>query len=70
VSKIIVDSVSKIADASDMDLIAEGIEENFERFKLQSFGCEMGQGYLFSKPLGVEEATQFILKNYVPIAKA
>jgi|GEM_PF-346265 len=66
----IVIAMVTMAHNLNMTVIAEGIEENFERFKLQSFGCEMGQGYLFSKPLGVEEATQFILKNYVPIAKA
>lgn len=47
----------------NMTVIAEGIEDNFEGFKLQSLGCEMGQGYLFSKPLGAKEAAQFIIKH-------
>ncbi|NEO57617.1 MAG: EAL domain-containing protein [Okeania sp. SIO3B5] len=56
-------AIVTMAHNLNMTIIAEGIEENIERCKLQSLGCEMGQGYLFSKPLGVKEATQFIIKN-------
>ncbi len=31
--------------------VAEGIETPHESHKLQGIGCEIGQGYLFSKPL-------------------
>lgn len=34
-----------------MRVIAEGIEDNDIAFKLIDFGCNYGQGYLFSKPL-------------------
>ena len=31
--------------------VAEGIETTHESHKLQSIGCEVGQGYLFAKPM-------------------
>jgi sensor c-di-GMP phosphodiesterase-like protein len=31
--------------------VAEGIESNHEAHKLQAIGCELGQGYLFAKPM-------------------
>lgn len=31
--------------------VAEGIESVYEYHKLQGLGCDIGQGYLFSKPL-------------------
>jgi EAL domain-containing protein (putative c-di-GMP-specific phosphodiesterase class I) len=31
-------------------VVAEGIEERSQLKMLEELGCEMGQGYLFSKP--------------------
>src|SRR5258708_19354555 len=31
--------------------VAEGIETTHESHKLQSIGCQIGQGYLFAKPM-------------------
>jgi EAL domain-containing protein (putative c-di-GMP-specific phosphodiesterase class I) len=31
--------------------VAEGIETSHESHKLQSIGCQVGQGYLFAKPM-------------------
>jgi EAL domain-containing protein (putative c-di-GMP-specific phosphodiesterase class I) len=31
--------------------VAEGIETMHESHKLQSMGCDIGQGYLFAKPM-------------------
>jgi EAL domain-containing protein (putative c-di-GMP-specific phosphodiesterase class I) len=31
--------------------VAEGVETTHESHKLQSIGCEVGQGYLFAKPM-------------------
>ena len=31
--------------------VAEGIETIWESHKLQSIGCQIGQGYLFAKPM-------------------
>lgn len=35
----------------NLNIVAEGIEHDFQREKLLQFGCVIGQGYLFAKPL-------------------
>jgi EAL domain-containing protein (putative c-di-GMP-specific phosphodiesterase class I) len=45
--------------------VAEGIETVHEYHKLQGLGCDLGQGYLFSKPLAKE---QFIGTAYRRLA--
>ena len=39
-----------------MNVVAEGIEEASQAQKLKALSCEYGQGYLFAKPVPVEEA--------------
>ena len=41
----------KMAQAFDMDVVAEGIEDDAALQLLGGFGCQVGQGYLFSRPL-------------------
>jgi EAL domain-containing protein (putative c-di-GMP-specific phosphodiesterase class I) len=31
--------------------VAEGIEDSVQRERLRAMGCELGQGYLFARPL-------------------
>jgi EAL domain-containing protein (putative c-di-GMP-specific phosphodiesterase class I) len=47
-----------------MEVIAEGIETQTQLEKLQGFNCELGQGYLFSKPVDSRIATQFIAQDW------
>jgi diguanylate cyclase (GGDEF)-like protein/PAS domain S-box-containing protein len=47
----IVRSVIDMSAALDLQCIAEGIETPEQRRLVQSLGCELGQGYLFAKPL-------------------
>ena len=44
-----------------MTTLAEGIETRGELDFLVSRGCEMGQGYLFSRPVPPEEIIAFAL---------
>jgi EAL domain-containing protein (putative c-di-GMP-specific phosphodiesterase class I) len=37
---------------------AEGIETEDQRQFLKNLGCELGQGYLFDKPLSVDQVEQ------------
>ena len=43
-----------------MQVVAEGVETLEQREVLTALGCEYLQGYLFSKPLGTEEAAGFL----------
>ncbi|MDR3214585.1 MAG: EAL domain-containing protein, partial [Azoarcus sp.] len=44
-----------------MAVVAECIEREDQRDMLRAIGCDFGQGYLFSKPLPVDEAARLLL---------
>ncbi len=44
-------------------IVAEGIETHSQLELLQELGCELGQGYLFSKPLAAEEIESRFLSH-------
>lgn len=59
----IVETIVTLAHSFGMDVVAEGIETLEQLEKLRSLGCEQGQGYLFSKPVDSQTATQLLLNN-------
>jgi diguanylate cyclase (GGDEF)-like protein/PAS domain S-box-containing protein len=56
----IVQTIISLAHTLDMNVVAEGIETIAQLEKLNSLGCELGQGYFFSKPIDNKNASQFI----------
>lgn len=40
-----------LCDALELITVAEGIEEGSQLESLVAFGCQIGQGYLFSRPV-------------------
>lgn len=50
-SKAVVSSIIHLAHAMDIEVIAEGIENNEESLVLETLGARFGQGYLFSRPI-------------------
>lgn len=59
----IVRSVVKLANELGMPVIAEGVENQDDLEMLERVGCQVVQGYYFSKPLSVADYEEF-LKNY------
>lgn len=53
-------AVLGIAETFNIISIVEGVETPLQAERLQSYGCNLIQGYLFSKPLSCEEACIFI----------
>lgn len=51
----IVKAILLIAEALDVDIVAEGIESREQMLHLKMLGCELGQGFLFSRPLTVQQ---------------
>lgn len=49
--KHIVTSIVQIAKVMNMRVVAEGVEGKWEKNEVSDLGCEIGQGYYWSKPL-------------------
>jgi diguanylate cyclase (GGDEF)-like protein len=64
-SKTIVKSVVTLGRGLGMDIVAEGIETEYEAIMMARFGCTEMQGFYFSRPLPVAQMTEF-LKTYEP----
>jgi predicted signal transduction protein with EAL and GGDEF domain len=47
----IVGAILGIAEALDLEVVAEGIETEAQRTRLQELNCHRGQGYLMARPL-------------------
>ncbi|MEM1241369.1 MAG: EAL domain-containing protein [Cyanobacteria bacterium P01_H01_bin.26] len=56
----IVQATIVLAHNLDLEVIAEGIETEYQKHALRKYGCELGQGYLFAKPLDAESATRYL----------
>ncbi|BBE49783.1 putative signaling protein [Ferriphaselus amnicola] len=58
----IVTAIIAVAHSLKMGLVAEGIETERQLDFLRGLGCDIGQGYYFSKPLPPDAFTEF-MKN-------
>ncbi len=56
----IVRTVVALAKTLGLNVIAEGIESIHQLHQLRILGCEYGQGYLFSRPVPVEEVERLL----------
>ena len=62
-SEKIVRSVINLANELGMPVIAEGVETEEDVEMLRRVGCQIVQGYYYSKPLSIEDYEEF-LKGY------
>ncbi|MGD0387157.1 MAG: EAL domain-containing protein, partial [Solirubrobacteraceae bacterium] len=46
--------------------VAEGIEHPAQRALLVELGCDLGQGFLFGRPLDTAAATRLLAAEQVP----
>jgi EAL domain-containing protein (putative c-di-GMP-specific phosphodiesterase class I) len=53
-----------LAHSLGMQVVAEGIETGTQRDRLCEFGCEFGQGFLYSKPLPERDADHLLREAY------
>jgi diguanylate cyclase len=59
----IVRLIVMMAKGLNFQVLAEGVEEEVQKTFLEDICCDEFQGYLFSRPLCVEECEQLILKQ-------
>ena len=56
----VVRAAVELGQALGMHVIAEGIETEDQLATLRELGCQLGQGFLFSKPLRVDDAAVLV----------
>jgi len=62
---LLLGTIIGLAHALDYSLVAEGVETEEQALKLQQLGCDIIQGYYFSKPLAAKDVPAFINKTLV-----
>ena len=56
----ILENIIRMAESLNMHSLAEGVETKEEYDFLKDLGCDMVQGYLFSKPLILDDLKIFL----------
>ncbi len=59
-SRKLVELVMEIADFLKVPAVAEGVEDESQLEALKKMGCQLIQGYYFSKPVPPEDFEKFI----------
>ena len=62
----IVSAIAGIARGFDIRLAAEGVERDDQMNALEILGCDEMQGFLFSRPVNVDEATRILQEFRLP----
>lgn len=57
---VIVRSMIDLGHNLGLKVIAEGVETNSAKTMLTDFGCDVGQGYYFSRPIAATEITKLL----------
>ncbi len=60
----ITNAIIALANSLNLKVVAEGVEKPEQKYYLLENGCFEAQGYLFSKPLSLENCIEFIRKNH------
>lgn len=53
-NKVICETTVKMAKGLKLEVVAEGINSQSDEDILRSFGCDIGQGYYYAKPMPIE----------------
>ena len=60
---LIVKNIIDLAHILDMKVVAEGCEQEHQIKILKEYGCDIIQGYYYSKPLSVQDFEEYIMKK-------
>ncbi len=68
-SEKILQTIIMLAEQLDLPVIAEGVETKEQAQFLSDIGCDYHQGYLYSKPMSIEEfeASQFCNDKWIKV---
>ena len=57
----LVRTIVSLARSLSVEVVAEGVEEPAQEYYLRSIACDIGQGYLYSRPLAASDVANFML---------
>ena len=66
-SMLLVEEICHMATSMEMKCTAEGIERPEQAAALLGVGCELGQGYLYSRPVPAEECEILLDHSRAPV---
>ena len=69
-SAAIVRAVATLADALEVPILVEGIENEAAHAAVLAIGCSSGQGWYFGKPMEADQAAQLVARRSEPSTKA
>jgi EAL domain-containing protein (putative c-di-GMP-specific phosphodiesterase class I) len=64
------ETIVELAHRFGLNTVAEGVETTHESHKLQGLGCNIGQGYLFAKPMSKQDFLSILRRRMVQKAEA
>lgn len=59
-NQAIISALIRLGEALSMTILAEGVETEEESRTLRSLGCQIGQGYLFSRPMNARALEEWL----------
>lgn len=59
----IINMIMMLADTFGFEVIAEGVENKYEQEWLSNIGCRIAQGYLFAKPMFMDDLLVWLKNN-------
>ncbi len=69
-NRVIVESTVQMAHALGLQVVAEGVESEWTRDYLQSIGYDLGQGYLFARPMSADDCCNWAQRFNADVAPA
>ncbi len=62
--EVMLEAIIKMGNALKLETIAEGVEEESQVAYLQKLGCQLVQGYCYSKPVDEKRLGQLVLEGF------
>lgn len=67
-NRLIIENIIRLARSFNLRSVVEGVETTEQLELLQSFDCDLIQGYLLSRPVTAEALTPMIAQGYIDLA--
>lgn len=60
--RVIISSIIHMAKCIDVEVVCEGVETEEQANFLRNMGCDYAQGYLYAKPMNLQDFYDFVIK--------